>query len=359
VNQAGTLHALAWLAWLAAVVAVLIVTRNPFYLGVTLLWVAATAWAVRATGEHTTGQMATLSLLRFGLFVIPMAALFNALFVHVGTTVIFTLPASWPVVGGPITLEAAVYGALNGLALTGLFAAFMIFNRVVAVRSLIQLTPRAYFPVAVTVAIAVTFAPSTLRQIEQIREAQAIRGRAMRGLGSWLPLFLPLLSSGMERALQLAEAMTARGFASAGGATHDMRTQAMLLLGLLAFGAGWLLRLAWNLPLAGAFLILIGAALFMVAVWIAGRRHPHTTYRPAPWRARDTAVVAAAGVTAACFLLPLPRFDQSTLAYTTYPTLTMPGFSLALGLATWGLLAPALILLLRNDSPQGVHPSTT
>lgn len=355
-KQATALHALAWVSWLAAAVAVLIVTRNPYYIGLTLLWIGATTWASYVIGvEESASPLAPLSPLRFALFVVLLATLLNALFVHVGTTVILTLPSSWPVIGGPITLEAAVYGALNGFVLTALFAAFLLFNRMVAVRSLIQLTPRAYFPVAVTIAIALTFTPSTLRQIEQIREAQIIRGRTMRGMRSWLPLFLPLLSGGLERALQLAEAMTARGFASAARAVHDLRTQIMLLTGLVAFVAGWLLRLAWNLALMGALLILAGATLFFLAVWLAGRRHPRTTYRPASWRKRDVVVATAAGLTGAFFLLPLPRVDQSTLAYSPYPTLAAPDFSLVLGLATWGLLAPALMMLLASDD--GMPPA--
>jgi energy-coupling factor transport system permease protein len=345
VNQGDALHALAWLGWLTACMVVLIVTRNPIYLVLTLLWISVVSGIVTMAGMHVTTVAPPFSVWRVGLFVIPFAAMFNALFVHVGTTVLFTLPATWPIVGGPITAEALVYGALNGLALIGLLAAFTVFNRVVPVRGLIQLIPRAYFSVAVTVAISVTFVPSTLRQAEQIREAQAIRGRALTGVRGWLPLFLSLLSNGLERALQLAEAMVARGFASSARSVYDWRTQLMLVAGLSVFLAGWLLRLMAGMPLIGGLLVICGLLLFVAAVWIGGRRHPHTTYRPAPWRGQDWLVTGAAGITAAIFLLPLPGIDRSTLAYSPYPTLSLPGFSLALGMATWGLLGPALVVL--------------
>ena len=339
------LHALAWLGWLSAGMVVLIVTRNPIYLVLALLWIGVVSGTVTKAGMAVTTVAPPFSVWRVGLFVIPFAALFNALFVHVGTTVLFTLPDAWPIIGGPLTAEALVYGALNGLALVGLLAAFTVFNRVVPVRALIQLIPRAYFSVAVTVAIAVTFVPSTLRQAEQIREAQAIRGRALTGVRSWLPLFLSLLSNGLERALQLAEAMVARGFASSAQSVYDWRTQIMLMVGLSAFLAGWLLRLMAGMPQIGGLLVVSGLLLFIAAVWIGGRRRPHTTYRPAPWRGQDWLVTGAAAITVAIFLLPLPEIDRSTLAYSPYPTLSMPGFSLALGMATWGLLGPALVLL--------------
>jgi energy-coupling factor transport system permease protein len=193
-------------------------------------------------------------------------------------------------------------------------------------------------------AIALTFVPSTLRQWQQIREAQAVRGHRFHGWRSWLPLAVPLLTGGLERALQLAEAMTARGFAG-GPPLHDTWTWLGVLVGLPAVAAGLLLRLVWSQPLAGALLLLVGAALVGTAIWVAGRRRPHTVYRPAPWRMQEWLVTGGATVAAAAFLLPLPWLDRSSIFYSPYPSLSLPTFSLALGVATWGLLAPAGVLL--------------
>ena len=207
-------HPLAWTAWIAAIVVILTLTRNPLYLALVIGVTAIVGWRTAAVTEGE--QVVLLSPLRFGLVVVTTAALFNMAMVHVGTTVIFTLPAWIPLLGGAWTLEALVYGALNGLALAGLFAAFTVINRVVPVRALLRLTPRAFYPVAVVVSIAVTFVPTTLQQIQQIREAQAVRGHRLRGVRSWLPLIVPLLESGVERSMQLAEAMVAgRAVASA------------------------------------------------------------------------------------------------------------------------------------------------
>src|SRR4030043_1151670 len=93
-------------------------------------------------------------------------------------------------------------------------ASFTVLNLALPVRDLISLIPRAFFPVAVVTSIAVTYLPTTMRQFQQIREAQAGRGHQMRKLRDWLPLLMPLLVGGLEHAMQLAEAMTARGFAS-------------------------------------------------------------------------------------------------------------------------------------------------
>lgn len=359
------LHAGVWLLWVAAALVVLSVTRNPAYVALALLWVGG-AFVLARRNPLTPGPR-LLSPLRFGLIVVPIAALLNALSVHIGETKLFALPAGWPLIGGPITAEALVYGALNGLVLTGIFAAFAVFNLMTSVRALVRLVPRAYYPVAVTLAIAVTFVPVTLRQAEQIREAQAVRGARLQGLRGWLPLFLPLLSSGLERALQLAEAMVARGFAtsaeSASGAertgTADagarivVRMQLLLVLGIVGVVAAWLLRIAGWPPgdgIAGwgtrALLLAGGLLAVALALHQAGRGFHHTVYRPQRWQAAEWGVAACALVTIALFLLPLPGVDRSTLAWSPYPLLALPAVSPLLALGTWGLLAPAVLQLL-------------
>jgi energy-coupling factor transport system permease protein len=319
-------------------VVVLTLTRNPFYLAIMLGMIALVHWrCVRAVDSGE--QMTFLSPLRFGLIIVTTASLFNMAMVHVGATVLVTLPAWIPLIGGAWTLEALVFGALNGIALTGLFAGFTVINRVVPVRSLLRLTPRAFYPVAVVVSIAVTFAPTTLQQIQQVREAQAVRGHRLRGVRSWLPLVVPLLEGGMERSLQLAEAMVARGFAS-GAETQERWPQMVVLGGFVMLVAGWLLQLIWRQPVAGAVLLLIGAMALLGGLWRAGRSHPHTVYRPDRWHRRDWLVVGGALLVAGAYLLPL--FDRSTIFYYPYPALNWPAFDWRIGLATVGMATPAL-----------------
>jgi energy-coupling factor transport system permease protein len=341
VREAQAIHGLAWLAWLGAIVTITTTTRNPWYLGLALLWVVVSEAAAKR--QPLLGRSAPLwSPLRFGLFVIPLAALFNALTVHLGATALFHLPPNWPLVGGAFTLEAMLYGALNGLALTTLFGAFAVVNRMMPLRAIIHLIPRTYYPVAVVATIAITFVPVTLQQWQQIREAQAVRGHHLSGARSWLALWLPLLTSGMERALQLAEAMTARGFAG-GAVTHTLAQQGALIGGLVALLGGLLLYTVWGQMWVGLLLMAGGAALVLGVLRAAGRHHPHTRYRPMPWRGQDWVVVAGALVTALAFLLPLP--GRETLFYSPYPAMTMPDFALTFGVATWGLLLPAAIWL--------------
>jgi len=179
-----TIHPITWLIWLGVVLGSLSITRNPLYLTLILLCLASIIITVR---PHSHASPVPISLLKFAIIITIISALFNALMSHVGNTVLFVLPNAIPFFGGNITLEALVFGALNGLVLSGLFTAFTILNMVIPTRSLVRLIPRAFYPIAIVISIAITFVPSSLRQLEQIRQAQAIRGHKMKYWQDWLP----------------------------------------------------------------------------------------------------------------------------------------------------------------------------
>ncbi len=345
-------HAGAWLIWVGASLVILSTTRNPWYVGLVLVWIAV----VRAAGRSRIVGVAPipLSIVRFGLIVVNFSAIFNALTVHFGQTVLFSLPDIVPFFGGTVTLEALVYGAINGLVLTGLFAAFTVFNQAVSIREMLRLAPRAFFPVAVIAAIAVTFVPVTLRHYHDIRQAQLVRGHRLAGWRDWLPLVIPLLVGGLERALQLAEAMTARGFANSEGGSHDTGTRLAVLLGLGLLLAGWLLRLVGGFATAGPVVLLAGAGLIAGTLWLVGRRTPRTSYRPQPWTGYDWVMVAGATVPALAFAAAWPGLDRSSIFFYPYPQLQWPTFDPWLGLATLGLLGPAwpIVRLAKFHSPE-------
>ncbi len=330
------LHAAAWFVWITAALIVVSTTRNPLYLTLALAAFMTTVRAIRRPGETYAAPLAPG---RFALFVIPLAALINALLSRVGETVLFAIPPTWPLIGGPLTAEALVYGALNGLLLTAFFAAFAALNLAVPIRDLIRFIPRAFYPVAVVASIAVTFAPTTLRQMQQIREAQAIRGHRMRRLRDWLPLFMPLLTGGLERALQLAEAMASRGFAGETAPIHTGRTQVVSIVGLLGILSGGLLT-AWQQASWGLVLIVGGSVAIAAALWLTGRSVPHTTYRRAPWGYREWLVTGGALVAIAGFLF----WGGTTRVYNPYPLLTWPAFDALAGTALLGFLLPVLIV---------------
>ena len=330
------IHAVAWYVWLGCVLVATSLTRNPLYL---LLLLAKIALVIESLCAPSTVDDSPIIVApgRFTFFVVPAGILFNAFTTHTGKTVLFSLPDALPLLGGPITLEGAVFGAINGMVLAAFFTAFTVLNLAVPIRDLIRLVPRAFYPVAVVVSIAITFVPTTRRQIQQIREAQAVRGHRMRGWRDWLPLFMPLLIGGLERAMQLAETLTARGFAAENKGPHAPGMRLELIGALFLLISGGLLHWVWALSLLGWGCLIFGLLVLGNVLWQAGQHVIHTRYRRTPWTRKDLLIIIAALLA----ILPLLLKGANARAYTPYPTLVLPPFDILVGLAFLGLTLPA------------------
>jgi len=324
-----------WLLWALTALLAATAARNPLYLFLLLLVVLLVGVTTAPSGR----RRAALLPLRFAALAIPFAAFFNGLTGHLGDTVLLRLPAWLPLLGGPVTLESLAYGAINGLALTAILGAFTALNQAVPVRELVRLTPRAFHEAGVVLAVALTLVPQTAQTVARIRQAQAVRGHRLRGLRDWLPIYLPLLVSGLERALALAEAMVARGYGAVSERAQPLPLRAVLVVGLLGLSGGWLgwlLAPAWA-GVAGGVMV-GGGVLLLGAVALAGRAARCTRYRPRCWGIRETLAVLGCGLALAAALA-----GQPSLVYSPYPRLSWPPFDPWVGLGLLGLLTPALV----------------
>jgi energy-coupling factor transport system permease protein len=329
------MHTVGWLVWLGAAVTVVTATRNPLIL---ILLLGEFALIIDMLLRLSKERAPVLSPWRFALLVIPVGALFNGLTSHFGQTVLVRLPAGIPLIGGDITAEALCYGGINGLVLSALVFAFAVLNLAVPVGELIQYVPRAFYPFAVVSAIAVSFIPTTLRQVQQVREAQAVRGHHMRGIKDWLPLFVPVLVGGLERALQLAESMTSRGFAGSPSLTkaRNIIVPATSLMGLCLVLGGVVMRLLPTWASWSLLFLMLGVIFILGAMWQAGRDVKRTRYNQVKWTTKDSLVTVAALIAAVPALLMRAPF----LDYNPYPVVSLPSFNLFLGMALLGFTVP-------------------
>ncbi len=331
------MHTLVWFIWAFALMAIALSTRNPFYLALLLLAAGMVRERVRAPGRSG------LPLARFALVAIPLSAALNASSVHYGDTVLFTISGDLPVFSGPVTLEALTYGATNGLMLTTVLSAFSVLGLAVAPHEWMRLAPRAYQSVGMTMSIALSFAPQVARRLREVREAQAIRGHRVRGVRDWLPLWLPLLTSSLEQAMQLSEAMVARGFGAAQSNEQSARSQAMLLVGLTLVLVGWLAQTVLvGPPWAGLALIAGGIGSSVAALRRNAGRSRHTTYREQRWHVRDLATAAALAGACGIILITNALGALPSLTYYPYPTFHAPDFEPWAGALLLVFVAPAL-----------------
>jgi len=331
------IHTYAWLAWLLAGLVIVSTTRNPFYL--LLLVFVLFSNQVLLLKSRSVWSAFTI---KFSLSILVLSSALNAFISHFGETVLFHIPGGIPLISGPITLEAIVFGAINGLLLVAMFTFFSLLNAVVPVQNLVRLIPRAFHPMAVVTTIALTFIPSTHQQFLAIQEAQAMRGLRLRKLRDWLPLFIPLLIGGLERAMQIAESMTARGYIIQPTKQRIAWYRIIFPVSLLLVFVGWFLLFSVKSSLIGWSMILIGIILLAILFFVSGMKRPKTYFHQEKWTPQSLILLGSAFIVLLLVLLPIP--GNETRAYNPYPLLSLPKLSISQLIAILMILFPGVLL---------------
>jgi energy-coupling factor transport system permease protein len=337
-------HTWSWVVWLAAAAVAAFTLHNPLYLALVL----GAAWIVyTALGRSTPIGSSWGAFVKLGLFFLVLTVLFNALSIHIGQIILFRLPEGWPIIGGPITLEAIIAGAVLGLSLLTILMVFAAFNAVVDHYQLLRVTPAFLFQAGVVISIAITFVPQMVLSAKEIRQAQRIRGHRFRGIRDLLPLIMPLLASSLERAIQLAETMEARGFGSMVAPLsrrQAMVVQVSLLLGLVGLVAGLFVATYFSdWRVWGWMMVVLAVALMLGVFWFQGRQVQRSHYRRQQWRWRDIAIAVSSAIVVAAILVAR-LVAPETLYYSPYPPNSLlPPFAPLLGAALLLLTVPALV----------------
>ncbi len=334
------MNSFTWIIWLIAVLGAFSATRNPLHLLLILLILAFMLEKMNVNSHK--GNTYQISFFPFVVIMVAMTTIFNALISHVGTTVLITIPGNFILLSGPITLEAIIYGATNGLELSGIFLSFAIFNQSLSTKSIIRLIPKAFYPLALIISIAINFLPTIQRRIDEIRQAQTIRGNQFHHIKDYTNLFLPLLIDSLERSMQLAEAMTARGFIPHPPNQGSNKHRFILFSGLIIFTFGWILQLIGGNRFSFG-ISMAGVAVIFWGFWQNGRKIPQSAFKRESWRLQDWFISVAMIFILCSYTLPLSILDHQILQYTPYPTVTLPDFNLLVGLFSLVLLTPAFL----------------
>lgn len=251
----------------------MLLTTNPAYKALVL--VAALASLTAGAGlPRMKAPLITVGVLAF------FTALLNFASAHLGATVLFSLPAAIPGVGGPWTVEAIAYGVTGGITIGAAILAAAPFSLILPAHDVVDALPRALSRTGAAIAASLNLVPAISSTFVQVSEAQRMRGWRPRGPRSWAEVVVPVVLTSVEGSLQLAESMEARGFGS-------------------------------------------------------GRR---TFYAPNRMRGADWAIVAASGAAVALFIAS--SVAGWAAPWAAYPTLALPAVDVRPALACLLLFAP-------------------
>jgi len=256
-------------------------TSNPIYRTLTLLAALNVAVALRRQGTRLR------ALVRALLVAVVLAVILTVLLSHGGAHPFATLPSSIPVVGGPLTAEAVVFGTTTGIGIAAAVLAVAPLTLAIDPDDIVDSLPLALARSGAMLATALNIVPGLVRGASEIRDAQRMRGWRSERVRDWPQVAVPTVLTALENSLAIAEAMEARGYGS-GLRTH---------------------------------------------------------YRVTLWHATD--VVVAASAVAAALLFTALRVVGASPDWYPFPTLTVPTANPIMVACCIALVAPALLRLPR------------
>jgi len=224
-------------AWSIAGITIALASGNPVYRVLVLLCALNVLVALRRPDVRLRGLF--IALVVAGAIAIAVTTLAS----HTGDHAFLVLPAGIPVIGGPLTFEAALFGASTGLGIAAAVLAAAPLSLVLMPNSLVDALPSAFARTGAAVGTALNLIPGIARSATEIRDAQRMRGWRPRRVREWPDLAVPVVLTALEGSITLAEAMEARGYGS-GARTHysdivwrraDMAVCAVALAAAIAF----------------------------------------------------------------------------------------------------------------------------
>lgn len=322
------LHPVAWWIWALGLVVAVSRTTNPLLLILTL---AVLAFVVANRRTDAPWARAFKYYLLVGLFVILLRIVFRAVFasgVEPGDHILFRLPhiatPRWYAgvqIGGPVSLEATLSAAVDGLRLATMLCCIGAANALANPKRALRILPGALYELGMAVVVAITLAPQLIESVQRVARARRLRGGGRRGWHVLRSIAIPVLADALDRSLLLAAAMDSRGYGRSGPAPAGARrvTGALMVLGLTGLCAGCYGLLAGSGPrFLGLPVILVGAVLCCAGLALGGRRVKRTQYRPDPWRAPEW-IVSLCGAVSAILLYLTTGYNAGDLNPSFYP----------------------------------------
>ena len=360
------LHPGAWWLWAACMAAAASRTTNPILL---LLIASVAAFVVSARRTSAPWSRSIVVFIRLGIIVIVLRVLLVIVFGNrLPGHVLFTLPQvplpSWAAgvsIGGPVTSEALLGAAVQGLRLAVVLVCFGAANSLASPYRLLRCLPAVLYEAGVAITVSLAFAPELVVAIGDVRDARRLRGRPVRGIAGLRGMAVPVLESAFDRSLQLASSMDARGYGRRVPVTRGARRWASggTAAGLLLIVGGiYGVLVAGSLPGGGVPFVALGAVLVGVGLAAGGRRTNRTRYRPDLWRTPEW-LVSASGFVVVGGMVAASLLGAPGLQFSVYP-LTAPTLPVLAAVGILVGLAPAWVAPVeRRGGPVEARPRRT
>ena len=236
------LHPMAWWIWAIGLAVAASRTTNPLIL---LLILAVLAFVVAARRTEAPWARAFKYYVGLAGVVIAIRVVFRAVFgggITPDDHILVRLPQvplpGWFAgvqLGGPVSVEAILSAAVDGLRLGCLLCCIGAANALANPKRALRVLPGALYELGVAVVVSISVAPQLVESVQRVRRARRLRAGRTSGLRAVRSVAIPVLEDALDRSLRLAAAMESRGYGRVGRASPASRraTVVLLVAGLL------------------------------------------------------------------------------------------------------------------------------
>jgi len=246
--------------------------------------------------------------IQLGGIVVLLRLLFRIVFnlADASTDVVITLPSLSIDLGfgnsihllGAVSILSIHAALVDGFRLAAIILSIGMANSLANPRKLLRATPGALYEVATAISIAINLAPQLITSLKLVRRARGLRGHS-KGIKALTGIVIPVLEDTIDKSMQLAASMSARGF---GRKTNRNSTQLLLAriataltLILLTVGVAMLLFSPAQ-QFVDLIVIIAGFVSAGVTLRLSSTRTTRTKYIVQRWRLGDAIVIASSTI---------------------------------------------------------------
>lgn len=245
---------------------------------------------------------------QLGLIVIAMRVLFRIIFnlADASDDVLLRLPSMSVSLGfgnsihllGSVSALSMHAALVDGFRLAAIILSVGMANSLANPRKLLRSTPGALYEVATAISIAINLAPQLIASLKLVRRARGLRGHS-KGIKSLTGIVIPVLEDTIDKSMQLAASMSARGFGRRGNRTSlqllTTRISSSVTLILLTVGVAMLLFSPAE-QIIDLTVIAVGLLSAFVTVRVSSNRSTRTRFIVQRWQIADLIVIITSGL---------------------------------------------------------------
>lgn len=192
-------HPFVCFSFFAGVITVTILFTNSFFTALSLF--GAFLYSVKLQGRK-----AVVFFMKYIIPIVLFAAFFNMLFVRYGKHILFIVK------GINFTQEGFLSGLLTGVMIGAVMLWFFCYNRVITSDKFMALFGGIAPNTALLFSMILRFLPLMAQTAEEIKTSNKGMGIAEKGLRDAVNRFSALISISLEKSIETADSMRARGF---------------------------------------------------------------------------------------------------------------------------------------------------